>query len=321
VERVRSADSTGTTVRVVSPPQTRRPADVRAFLAGEPSLDSLKEAFPTEWATVQHELAAVVPRGPQALAAYVQSTAVGAPSRRERRAAGGPPATAEVRHRMAVLAARSLSLSAATGVTGRVRFNKLNGTIAQRLLFEDGLVRKPVSLRWFRLLWPLLWQRRFLMPLVAPKGIYCFYSKPLIDRLAALIGDRECVEIAAGDGTLTRFLAAEGVNVTATDDHSWKDVAFPPAVVEEDARASLRTRRPAVVVCSWPPAGNPFERDIFDTASVELYILISSRHRFASGDWAAYEGQDAFEMTLDEELSRLVLPPELEGAVYLFRRR
>ena len=49
--------------------------------------------------------------------------------------------------------------------------------------------------------------------------------------------------------------------------------------------------------------------------------MISSRHRFAAGDWDAYDAQDAFEMTLDEELSRLVLPPELEAAVYLFRRR
>ena len=58
------------------------------------------------------------------------------------------------------------------------------------------------------------------MPLVQPKGIYCFYSKPLIQDLAALIGQRSCIEIAAGDGTLSRFLAAKGVDLTATDDHS-----------------------------------------------------------------------------------------------------
>ena len=59
---------------------------------------------------------------------------------------------------------------------------------------------------WFKTLWPLLWQRRYLMPLVARKGIYCFYSARLVDRLAALIGDRPALEIAAGDGTLSRFL-------------------------------------------------------------------------------------------------------------------
>ncbi|WP_053227647.1 hypothetical protein [Solirubrobacter soli] len=295
---------------------TRRPDDVRAWLAGEPSLDALKEAFPEDWSTVQHDLAAVVPRGPRALGEYVQSTS--AANRRERR---GRDAHSDVRHRMAVLAARSLSLAAATGVTdGHVRLNRINGTIAQWLLFEQGLVRKPVALRRFRLLWPLLWQRRFLMPLVAPKGIYCFYSKPLIERMAALIGDRECVEIAAGDGTLTRFLAAAGASIVATDDHSWKDVAFPDAVIKEDARESLRRRRPRAVVCSWPPAGNAFEREVFSTDSVELYVVVSSRHRFAAGDGDAYEAQETFAMTHDEELSRLVLPPELEAAVYVFRR-
>ena len=53
----------------------------------------------------------------------------------------------------------------------------LNGFVAQRLLFARGLERKPVSMRRFRLIWPLLWQRRRLMPLVQPKGIYCFYSR------------------------------------------------------------------------------------------------------------------------------------------------
>ncbi len=52
---------------------------------------------------------------------------------------------------------------------GTVRFNLLNGYLAQRLLFAKGLERKPVSIHWFRVLWPLLWQRRlrvFLLGMV-----------------------------------------------------------------------------------------------------------------------------------------------------------
>ena len=86
------------------------------------------------------------------------------------------------------------------------------------------------------------------------------------------------------------------------------------------AAAALRERAPAVVICSWPPAGNPFEQFVFKTASVELYIVIASRSEFAAGNWAAYRGQDAFTMRLDEELSRLVLPPEIASAVYVFER-
>jgi hypothetical protein len=101
-------------------------------------------------------------------------------------------------------------------------------------------VRKPVSRFWFRLVWPLLWQRRFLMPLMASKAIYCFYTKPLVKALAELIGDRQCVEIAAGDGTLSRFLNDAGASVTATDDHSWSGLRFPDSVIREDAEVSLR---------------------------------------------------------------------------------
>ena len=138
-----------------------------------------------------------------------------------------------------------------------------------------------------------------------------------------MIGEQPCLEIAAGDGTLSRFLAAEGVAVVATDDHSWPDVSFPPDVLRQDARQALRVHQPAVVICSCgPPAGNDFERDVFKTRSVQLYIVISSRHRWASGDWAGYEKQTGFEFAAeDPALTRLVLPPELDAAVYVFRRR
>ena len=66
------------------------------------------------------------------------------------------------------------------------------------------------------------------MPLVEPRGIYCFYSGALVARLAALIGARSCVEIAAGDGTLSRFLRDAGVDVVATDDASWTQTRGGP---------------------------------------------------------------------------------------------
>jgi hypothetical protein len=76
-----------------------------------------------------------------------------------------------------------------------------------------------------------------------------------------------------------------------------------------------------VVICSWPPAGNDFEREVFRTATVALYVVVGSRHRFATGNWAAYEEQAEFDFAEDPELGRLVLPPELDAAVYVFRRR
>lgn len=275
----------------------------------QPSIDELRAAHPQEWEAVQRELAPIIARGDlDALKAYVLGLS-------------GGRSTA-VRRQIASATLQQVALAAATGRTrGRARFNLLNGWIAQRLLFVADLERKPVSMFWFRFWWPLLWQRGLLMALVGPKGIYCFYSRRLIDRLAELIGDRPCLEIAAGDGTLSRFLAAAGVQVTATDDHSWThSVTFPDTVVRQDARSALREHEPRVVVCSWPPAGNDFEREVFATPSVELYVVISSRHDFASGNRAVYEQQTGFSFACDEALTRLVLPPELEPAVYVFRR-
>lgn len=228
-----------------------------------------------------------------------------------------------VKTRMIELALRNHALRTATGVQhGTVRFNYFNGWIAQKLLFAHDLQRKPVNLFWFRLLWPLVWQKRFLMPLVQPKGIYCFYARPLIAALAKSMAGRTCLEIAAGDGTLSRFLQDAGVAITATDDHSWQHaVDYPGQVVRLDARAALQQYQPDIVLCSWPPADNAFERQVFVTDSVQTYIVIGSRHRFAAGNWQDYQSQTTFAFSEDPELSRLVLPPELDAAVYVFRRK
>jgi hypothetical protein len=297
----------------------RRPSEQRAWLEGDPPLAEVRAAFPAEWARVQRELAEVVERDDlEAVKAY--AARVAAPPRVK---SDVEAVSALARQRLAAAALRQMGVAAATGVaSGTLRFGLVSGWLAQRLLFRGGgLERKPASLRRFRLVWPLVRQKRYLMPLVEPRGIYCFYSGALVKRLVALIGDRSCVEIAAGDGTLARFLRHAGADVVATDDCSWQKTRRAITdVVEQDARTALRERAPAVVVCSWPPAGNPFEQWIFKTPSVETYIMIGSRSEFAAGNWAAYRGQDAFTMRLDEDLSRLVLPPEIESAVYVFER-
>ncbi|GAA0793603.1 hypothetical protein [Spirilliplanes yamanashiensis] len=202
-----------------------------------------------------------------------------------------------------------------------LRLNLVNRYVAQRLLFRGGLERKPVNASVFRLVWPLLTQRRLLMPLMRPKGITCFYSRALVRRLARLIGDRPCLEIAARDGTLSRFLAAEGVRITATGDHSRHRTAeHPDDVLNEDPRVALRAHQPQVVLCSWPPPGNSFEQHVFRTPSVELYIVVSTRDESLAGDWDAYRDQADFVRFADPQLNRLVLPPEIEPAVLIFRR-
>lgn len=228
-----------------------------------------------------------------------------------------------IRHRVARLAVKNYGLIAASGVkSGVIRFNLLNGAIVNRLLFAHDLVRKPASLFWFRLIWPLVWQRRRLMLLAELAGIYWLYSKELIARLAALIDGRPCLEIAAGDGTLTQFLKDRGVQITATDNGSRShSVQYPEFVVKHDAREALRRYAPEIVICSWPPAGNDFEARIFKTRSVQMYIVIGSRHKFSAGNWTDYNRQSDFTIEEEDSLGPLGLPLELGSAVTIFQRK
>lgn len=300
--------------------------DLQQWLLQGPSLEELRHAYPKLWESVRNEISDALTNSDMAAltAMTVAAATSAAPRRRARsKAEQDQLIAAAIRRQMAGEALAYVRTAMATGVTdGKIRFNFLNGWVLQRLLFQSGLDRKPASMGWFGLLWPRLPQRRRLMALVQPHGIYCFYSKQLIEALVDVIGSASCLEIAAGDGTLTRFLNAQGARVVATDDHSWKDrVSFPPFVRCQDAAAALRTHQPEVVICSWPPAGNNFERSVFATRSVQLYIVISTRHEFSSGAWEAYRAQREFDFAEVPALSRLVLPPELDPAVYVFRRK
>lgn len=302
------------------------PAKVLAWLQRRPSSEALKNAFPNEWEAMEKELAAcIADRNPARLNRLLHPdnsfSLIG--RSHSSKAAKVRLSQMAIRQRMAALAIQRYSLSVATGKkTGSVRFNLINGYVAQHLLFKRGFERKPVSLFWFRLLWPLVWQKRLLMPLVEHKGIYCFYSRRFMLRLRDLIGQRRCLEVGAGDGTLTRFLNEFGVPVTATDDYSWSDkISYPQSVIHMDACTALSHFAPQVVLCAWPPAGNTFEKSIFTTQTVEMYIVIVSGHRFASGNWEAYETQQNFTLEFHLDLGRLLLPPELGSNVLVFSRK
>ncbi|MCH9054150.1 MAG: SAM-dependent methyltransferase [Proteobacteria bacterium] len=312
------------------------PKKVWKWLKTMPSLSELCEKYPEEWTIVQRDISTAYQRSrseEQSPARLNRSSnsAMTLPKPAPKPARGKPRAgkaldptlSQYIRNRMAQMAIKNYGLIAASGIKkGVVRFNWLNGFIIKALLFARELERKPVPLFWFRLMWPLVWQKNRLMPLAEPEGIYCFYSRQLIEKLAVLIGSRSCLEIAAGDGTLARFLKNHGVRITATDNCSWKyAVHYPDSVVKRDAREALKAYAPEAVICSWPPADNDFERRVFKTRSVQIYIVIGSRHKFATGNWDDYERQSAFTLEEEEALSRLVLPPELGSAVYIFRRK
>lgn len=289
------------------------------------SFDELKSSHPDEWQRTGNALLAALRRDKVAgAAAFLKELAAEAAPWRERLARGerveAQALPVLVRARLGELAVKRAA-SAALGKRG-LRIGLWSGLIAQRLFFSRGLVRKAVSLRWFRLFWPLVTKKSALLPTLAGRGVYCFYSDALVIQLAALIGDAPTIEIAAGDGTLARLLRAAGRDVRATDDHSWRHVIdFPDEVERLDARTALARYSPKVVLCSWPPPGNDFEAAVFATASVERYIVITTRQRFAAGNWDAYDDAKDFDRREDAALSSLVLPPEVEPLVIVWSRR
>lgn len=291
------------------------------------SLDELLEAFPTEWEAMGERLVTASQAGPAALAALVaQAEAAAAPWRtRLEKSHHNPQVLAQAlpklaQARLVKLAVARLAQSAAVGVEeGTVRLSRLDAWVVQRLFFSRGLTRKPVSLAAFRWAWPLVRQKRRVLPLLQQKGVYCFYSRALVERLAALIGRREALEVAAGDGTLSRFLNQAGAAVRATDDHSWAHaVEYPGAVERLDALAAVEKYQPRVVLCSFPPPGNRFEKALLSRRHLELYLVVTTRHRFAAGDWKAYQASGRLVMREDPALSRLVLPPEVDPVVVRF---
>lgn len=300
-----------------------RPRDVDTFFQQSPTLKQIRTTFPAEWAAVHDELDSHTSQG-KPIEDYLQALnrpvlELAGKGRVKRQEA---LASAMAKQQIAKALLEQTALRAASGQTeGPIRFNLLSGWLIQHLLFEEDLRRKPASMLRYRLTWPLARQRHLLMPLVQPQGIYCFYSKQLIGELKRIIDNRPAVEIAAGDGTLTRFLTQTGVNITATDNNSWDTITPNPDVITEDASTTLRTRKPEVVLCSWPPAGNTFERDIFTTDTVQTYIVIASQHKFAAGNWGHNNQQTQFTIIERPDLADLVLPPELKPAVYIFQRQ
>ncbi len=302
-----------------------------SWLRTQPPLHELMERYPEEWEEVGRELISVLGEGTaEKLNACVQRARWMAETGADRilKSRNNPKIIESflpnlIKSRMWLLALEKCYLSSATGkTTGKVRFNLFNGYIIQKLLFSRHLTRKPVSLFWYRFWWPGITQKRILMPLVQPKGIYCFYSSRLIKELVGLIGDRSCLEIGAGDGTLSRLLNEAGLRATATDDYSWNHtISYPDTVERMEAQEALKKYQPQAAICSWPPPNNRFERQVFSTESVALYIVIGSRYKFASGNWEAYAAQKNFDWKIDPHLSSYVLPPELDSAVLIFSRR
>lgn len=145
--------------------KTDNPEKVLAWLRKSPSLSEFCARFPEDWEIVQNDLANLISHGtPEDLKAITDrldretQLQKGLRSREtSNRQTRDALLSEHIRHRMTCLVIKKYSMALATGVTkGKVRFDIINGYLAQKLLFAKGLERKMTSLFWFRLIWPLI---------------------------------------------------------------------------------------------------------------------------------------------------------------------
>ena len=303
------------------------PLKLARWLEGQPSLEELQRIFPHDWAVAQEELAdAIRDKSHGRLDALLRPKLAHPPPRGQQSLSSSRRDAQEllrqlVRRRMATLAIERYLKDSLISENKR-NLPITDRFIFRRLFFDKDYNRKLVSNVGYRTLWPLVRRPNLLLPLAEAHGIYCFFSKRLIAGICKLVNGRPCIEIASGDGALSRFMRARGVAVTAFDNYSWAHkITYPPDVVKCDAATAVRLHSPEVVICSWPPAKNSFEREVFRSRSVSRYIVIGSEHKFAFGNWKIYRSQRDFSMQKEVQLSRYLLPPEFGSAVYVFDRK
>ena len=296
-----------------------------AYLEKNPALEELQQRYPEDWDLAERELAAAVNDKDKARLDQLMRPLDAMPKRRQRQQPVSKQEARDLQHKL--IRQRMCAVAIERYLKGSLRDPKAAHLgLADRLLlrlifFRAGWRRKLISPFLFRHLWPRVKCKNLLMPMAEAHGIYNFFSGALLTELAREIGAAKCLEIAAGDGFLTRALRQRGVDIRATDDHSWagKGILFD-GVEKRDAAAALNVHQPEIVLCAWPPARNNFEQHVFQTPSVRRYILIASDNRTLAGNWPLYQALADFSMEKNAALTRHLYPPEAHGAVYIFDR-
>lgn len=164
--------------------------------------------------------------------------------------------------------------------------------------------------------------------------VYQFWTKELVDGLAAYIGEKRTLEVGAGDGMLAVTLKERGVNIVAVDNGMYQ-LIIPKIVTEViqiqkmSYRKALEKYAPEVVLCSWMPYGEDWTGDFRSCESVEEYILIGDKITGDAGGscgresiWDFHPGFETVELSelTEFSLSRLEVFGEGRSVVVSFKR-
>lgn len=249
-------------------------------------------------------------------------------------AAGGSP-LAETQHvkqdlikaRMTVLAVEQF-IAAFTGST-------IKPTIFDRLLLNFRILPQLEKgnlwdLKQFDQIWSKLKGQGAAASIIQNAGFWSIPTREVTQGIRDYAQGQEILEIGAGRGLYIAALSQVGASVTGVDDCSWEPAKnkikrCADKIQQKSATESLAELNPKVVLSVWPPPGNTFEREIFATKSVHLYMAIVSKHRFASGNWRDYQAQESaprgFSCVTNESMNKLLRPIEAEQQILIFRRK
>jgi hypothetical protein len=186
---------------------------------------------------------------------------------------------------------------------------------------------RSLSMQYFDFAWSRLDAKAAAAASLQNAGYWSVPTKELCERLKELFHGRKVLELGAGRGLYVAGLRQSGVDILGIDDQSWaasqKHVSLARAHMQNmDAVEALNKIQPEVVLAVWPPPENQFEKHIFATNSVKLYLAVVSRHQFASGDWTSYKAvsKSKFTCTTNQSLNTLLRPAEAEQQMLIFRR-
>ncbi len=302
---------------------------IAVLLRQQPILSELRELFPDHWETVHGELRKLAALENSAEIAGKLTLAHHAWQQIEpdcrRLAASFNPQTAD---RCGLHLLRRVALDQYCRALQKQQLGGGTAGLWDRLLFHLlilPLATRPRALpcRLHRRVWDLLRNPAAASAMLLEAGCYLISPAELVNELRRVIGTRRTLEIGAGRGILAGCLGHAGVDITAVDDRSWEGtIPIGRDVLTMDGREALIRIQPQVVLCSWPPPGNTFERAILAHPSVEMYIAILSRHRYASGDHQAYARAVGFRCLKAETgpMAAMLLPSETGSVLYLFMR-
>lgn len=298
----------------------------------ELTLEDIAEKYPDEWDKVQKEVCKILAsREAKTISSYAIKSKKHAEIWKERiRKSGNNPKVLKtatphlIRCRLSHLALNKY-FDALTQKKTKSKSQNIISSIYYILIFKRYFTKKrfdvpPINLRTHRYLWKFVKNKESILGKAYREGVYCVFSKQLIEGLSNILDGEETLEIAAGDGALTSFLRKK-CKIRATDDHSWKKkIEYDHSVEKIDAIAALDKYKPSAVISCFPPAPNGFEKKVFTCESVNLYIVIGSRHDYASGDFKTYSTQEYFSWETSIELTNSVFPREIDPCIYIFRR-